>query len=452
MAAARANGISSDRPMPWLYLVVSAVLLVVALAAIVSWLGPLPPRVILMSTGAPGSDYALLAERYRTVLKRSGIELRLVPSAGAVENLQRLNDPRSRISVAFAEGGLTTESESPQLMSLGTMFFEPFWFFSRIPLSRSLDELRDKKISLGQEGSGTRTMALRLLKLNGLDETLSPRMLALTPAQAQDALLRGEIDAAAFVSSWDSDIVRELLGSSNVSLVGFPRADAYVALYPYLTKLRLPSGVGNLATNRPPTDVDVIAPKASLIVRRDLHPAVQYLLLDAATQIHSAPNIFQLYGRFPAAQRDDLPLSRDALQFYKSGMPFLQRYLPFWLAVLTSRLLFILIPVAGVLYPLLRLAPSLYFWTVRRRVYLLYGELRVLEAEVERTGGMVTSEVLARLQRLDERAHQMRVPLGVASILYTLRAHIALIYARIARASLEGADTRSLGSEGTPMP
>jgi hypothetical protein len=318
-------------------------------------------------------------------------------------------------------------------MSLGTMFFEPFWFFSRIPLGRSLEALRDKKLSMGQEGSGTRAMALRLLALNGLDQKIT-NVLAFTPAQAKDALLRGEIDAAAMLSSWDSDVVRQLLGSSEVDLVGFPRADAYVALYPYLTKLRLPAGVGNLATNRPPADVDVIAPKASLIVRRDLHPAIQYLLLEAATQVHSVPNIFQQYGRFPAAQRDDLPLSQDALQFYKSGMPFLQRYLPFWLAVLTSRLLFILIPVAGVLYPLLRLAPSLYFWMVRRRVYLLYGELKVVEAEVERAGGTATADVLAQLQRLDERAHGMRVPLGVASILYTLREHIALIYARIARA------------------
>jgi hypothetical protein len=198
----------------------------------------------------------------------------------------------------------------------------------------------------------------------------------------------------------------------------------------------------------------VIAPTASLIVRRNLHPAIQYLLLDAATQIHSAPNIFDRYGRFPAAQRDDLPLSPDALQFYKSGTPFLQRYLPFWLAVLTSRLLIILIPVAGVLYPLLRLAPTLYFWMVRRRVFRLYGELRIIEGEVERAGGAVTGDILERLQRLDDRAEQMHVPLGIASILYTLRTHIALITTRIARAAPEAAThpPKSGDHGGAPAP
>jgi len=427
-----AKAILLGRPTPWLYVLAAAALLVLAVVGIVAWLGPPPPRVVLMSTGAPGSDYALLAERYRTLLKRSGVQLRLVPSAGAVENLQRLNDKRSGVAVAFAEGGLTSESQSPDLMSLGTMFFEPFWFFSRIPLGPRLDALRGKKLSIGQEGSGTRAMALRLLAMNGLDQNVLG-LLSLSAAQANAALQQGDIDGLTLMASWDSKIVRQLLASSDINLVGFPRADAYVALYPYLSKLRLPAGVGNLATSRPPTDVDVIAPRASLIVRRDLHPAIQYLLLDAATQIHSAPSIFDQYGRFPAAQRDDLPLSRDALQFYKSGMPFLQRYLPFWLAVLTSRLLIILIPVAGVLYPLLRFAPTLYFWSVRQRVFRLYRELSFIEAEVEHARGTATADVLARLQRLDERAQQLHVPLGVASILYTLRAHIALISARITR-------------------
>ncbi|HKD52682.1 MAG TPA: TAXI family TRAP transporter solute-binding subunit [Steroidobacteraceae bacterium] len=427
-----AKPILLGRPTPWLYALAAAALLLLAVVGIVAWLGPPPPRVVLMSTGAPGSDYALLAERYRTLLQRSRVELRLVPSAGAVENLQRLNDKRSGVAVAFAEGGLTSESQSPDLVSLGTMFFEPFWFFSRIPLGPHLEALRGKKLAIGQEGSGTRAMALRLLALNGLDQNILG-LLPLSTAEAEAALLRGDIDGLALVASWDSKIVRQLLASSEINLVGFPRADAYVALYPYLSKLRLPAGVGNLAANRPPTDVDVIAPRASLIVRRDLHPAIQYLLLDAATQIHSSPGIFDQFGRFPAAQRDDLPLSRDALQFYKSGMPFLQRYLPFWLAVLTSRLLIILIPVAGVLYPLLRFAPTLYFWAVRRRVFRLYRELGVIETEVERARGTETADMLARLQRLDDRAQQLHVPLGAASILYTLRAHIALVSARIAR-------------------
>jgi len=413
-----------ERPARWFY-ALAAFLILLAIAATIMWLGPLPPRVVVMTTGAPGSDYDALARRYQEILKRSGVELRLMPSAGGVENLQRLNDRRGDVMVGFAQGGLTSEASSPALASLGTMFFQPVWFFTRIPPGPRLENLLDKKISIGLEGGGTRVLALKLIELNGIDPA-TMQLPALSPREAAAALLKGDVDAAVIVTSWESVAVRQLLASSDVNLLGFPRADAYVALYPYLTKLLLPTGVGNLATNRPPNDVTLIAPRASLIVRRDLHPAIQYLLLEAAAEIHSQPSIFQQSGKFPAAERDDLPLSDDALQFYKSGRPFLQRYLPFWLATLASRFLVLLIPLAGVAYPLLRVVPAAYGWSMRRRIFALYGELKFIEAEIEHRGG-ATPELLARLERLDERANQLHVPVTFAHFLYQLRAHITLV-------------------------
>jgi TRAP-type uncharacterized transport system substrate-binding protein len=393
------------------------------------WLGPLPPRVVVMTTGSPGSDYDALGRRYQEILKRSGVKLRLVPSAGGVENLQRLNDPHSGVAVGFAQGGLTDQAHSPALASLGTMFFQPVWFFTRIPAGPKLEALLNKRISIGPEGGGTRVLARKLIELNGIDPS-SLHLLALSPRETAVALLQGDIDAAVIVTSWESEAVRQLLASSDVTLLGFARADAYVALYPYLTKLILPTGVGNLATNRPPNDVPLIAPKASLIVRRELHPAIQYLLLEAAAEIHSQPSIFQQSGKFPAAEHDDLPLSDDATQFYKSGRPFLQRYLPFWLATLASRFLVLLIPLAGIAYPLLRVVPAAYGWSMRRRIFTLYGELKFIEADIERRGG-ATPEVLARLERLDERANSLHVPITFAHFLYQLRAHITLVRSQV---------------------
>ena len=186
------------------------------------------------------------------------------------------------------------------------------------------------------------------------------------------------------VMSWDSPVVQRLLVANDVKVVSFPRADAYVALYPYLNKLVLPEGVTDLAANRPPADTVLIAPKASLVVRADLHPAIQYLLLDAAAQIHGGPGIFQRAGQFPAQESIDLPLSDNARQYYKSGRPLLQRHLPIWLAVLVQQVLVLLIPVAGLLYPMLKLAPAAYGWLMRHRIFRLYKELKSFEAQLER--------------------------------------------------------------------
>jgi TRAP transporter TAXI family solute receptor len=418
------------RPALWLYAIAGALILI-AVVATIAWLGPLPPKVVVMSTGTAGSDFDQFARQYQVILKRSGVQLRLVPSAGAVENLARLNDPRSGVAVAFAQGGLTSEAKSPDLESLGTVFYQPFWLFVRrgISLARP-EELRGKRVAAGPDGSGTQVMAKKFLALNGIDES-TLQLVPLPATEAGEVLLRGEIDAAAMVASWDTAVVRRLLASPDVNVVGAPRADAYVALDPYLTKLVLPTGVGDLATNRPPNDVNLVATEASLIVRKDLHPAIQYLLLEAATEIHSAGGLFRKASEFPAPAPVDLPISKVARQFYKSGSPFLQRYLPYGLAVLASRLLLLLIPVIGVAYPLLRMAPTLYGWSMRRRIFRLYGELKYIEVELDASGGVPAGDLLAQLQRLEERANHLQLPFAFAPFLYQLRNHIALVRERI---------------------
>ncbi len=405
--------------------------MLVATLVTVVWLGPLPPKVVVMSTGTPGGTYDAFAQRYKAILARSGVVLRLVPSAGGVENLARLNDPRSGVTVAFAQSGLTSEAQSPDLESLGTLFYEPFWLFYRgaDPGAR-LEGLRGKKVSIGPEGSGTRALGVQFLAFDGIDQKAA-QLLPLSAAQSGDALLGREIDAAVLVACADTPVVRRLLASSDVDVWEVHRADALVALHPFLTKLVLPEGLGNMEANRPPTDLTLVAPKASLIVRRELHPAIQYLLLDAASEIHAVPGIFQKPGQFPAPEEEDLPLSKEARQFHKSGDPFLQRYLPFWLAVLAGRILVLLIPIVAVALPLLRLVPAVYGWGMRRRIFRLYGELKLIELESETRGRSGTEDMLARLGRLEQRADHLRVPRTFATVLYTLRTHIGLVRARL---------------------
>ena len=174
------------------------------------------------------------------------------------------------------------------------------------------------------------------------------------------------------------------------------------------------------------------------MVRQDLHPAIQYLLLDAAEKIHSGPGIFQKAGQFPAAESIDLPLSDEARQFYKSGRPFLQQHLPFWLAVLVGRLLVLLIPVVGVIYPLVRFMPALYGLQMQRRIFRLYGELRFLEKDVEAHGaGQDISDLNARLDRLEEKANHLRVPMFYSNMLYTLQMHITMVRERMGKKARE---------------
>jgi hypothetical protein len=283
------------------------------------------------------------------------------------------------------------------------------------------------RISVGPEGSGTHALSVELLARIGIIDRTA-KLLPLTPDVAADKLMHGEIDAAVMLAAWESPVVRQLVSAQDINLASVPRADAYVALYPFLSKVVLPAGVGDMVKNRPPADVVLLAPKASLVVRKDLHPAIQYLLLEAATAIHSGPGMFRKAGQFPAAESIDLPLSPYAQQFYKTGPPFLQRHLPFWLAVLAQELLVLLIPVLAVLYPLLHFLPAVYGWAMRRRVFSLYNELKVLEDEIlSRDAQKSAADLAARLDRLEERASRFRLPVSFRPLLYALRSHIALV-------------------------
>jgi TRAP transporter TAXI family solute receptor len=415
----------------------AALALVVAATLAALWfLGPRlagPPRTITLATGLEGGAYAELGPRYQKILARSGITVRLLASGGDVDNLAKLRDRRADVSAAFVQSGIATEAEKSGLSSLGTLMFSPVWVFARGEHPGiGLGNLAGKRVSIGPEGSGTRFQSLKLFALEGVD-LKSVDIRAYTPAEAEKALDRAELDAAVIVAGWESPVIRHLMSDPQVWLVNFPRADAFVALRPYLTKLVIPMGVGDLAKNLPRTDVALLATKVSLLIREDLHPALQYLLLDAASEIHGGPALFQHAGQFPAGEPMDVPLSSDAQHYYKSGLPFLYAYFPFWFAVLVERLLILLIPVVGLLYPMFRVLPQIYFAAMQRRILVLYRALKLVERElVERPTAESAARLLARVNELEERANGLRVPLTLSQGLYHLKAHIQFVRGRIA--------------------
>jgi TRAP-type uncharacterized transport system substrate-binding protein len=415
------------------------ILIVVALVAALLWAvltigNPFPPRTLVMATGPAGSAFDEFGARYRAILKRSGVDVQLIQTAGGVDNLARLRDPSSGVTVALVENGLTDPKESPGLVSLGTVSLEPLWIFSRRQANiTGVQSLKGKRISIEPVGSGARVMAAKFLALNDIDET-NAELLGLSPEQSAEALRNGNIETAMILTSWESPLLRQLLVDDAVVLNHQPRADAYVALFPNLIKVVLPMGVADLAKNIPPNDVTMLAVETSLVVHRDIHAGLQYLLLQAAEEIHGGPGVFHAAGRFPAAEAFDLPLSDQARAFYKSDRPFVYRYLPFWMAALAERLLIVLIPLFTIVFPLVQLLPRLYAYLIQNRIFGLYGQLKFLETRLSALGpDDSVDDVALELARLSKQAENLHVPLGYAQRLYTVRSHIALTQQEIER-------------------
>ena len=389
---------------------------------------PLPERSFVMAVDAQDGAYAAFGEQYRTILARDGVNLELRAGAGAEENLALLQDPASGVKAAFLLGGTVPSARGADLVSLGAVFYEPLWLFTRGDAPPdSLAALKGRRISIGVPGSGSHAVAEALLRLNRLGPA-DLEVVELPPVESAARLEAGELDAMFLTAAWEEPVVQRLLVAPGIQLESFPRADAYIARYPFLSRLTVPMGVVDLAANRPPADVTLVALRATLVVRRDLHPALQYLLMHAALETHGPAGIFQHAAQFPTAEVVDLPLSDEARHFYQSGPSFLKRHLPFWMAEIVQRALLVIVPLIGVLYPLWSGFPKLYRWEMQHRIYRLYGELKWIERELRQASTEAQrSALLTQLAELEARVLRMRLPNAFGAMGYTLRMHLSML-------------------------
>jgi TRAP transporter TAXI family solute receptor len=410
----------------WIFLLAG-----IGFAVAYQFVEPAPPKKIVITTGGESGAYYQFAQRYATILAKNGVTLEVRTSAGSLENLARLS--KDEAQVGFVQGGVVPPKSDPDaedesgLLSLGSVFYEPVWVFYRgDKVVTRLTDLKGKRIAIGQEGSGVRQLAQQLLDANEIPS--GQHLVPLAGLKAAEELQQGRIDAAFIIAAEKAPVVQVLLRSPGIHIMSFAQSGAYQRRFPFLTKLTFPHGVADLVRDFPPEDIKVLAPTANLIIRDDLHPALQTLLLQAASEVHGKSGFFQDAGEFPSYKDQMLPLSPEAARYFKSGPSLLQRYLPFWLAVLVDRLIVMLVPVFMLLIPLLKVAPAIYNWRVRSKVFRCYGELKFLEDDLKHHFEPAKlAEYRSRIDALDEEASVLRVPLGFTDLVYTLREHVNLV-------------------------
>jgi TRAP-type uncharacterized transport system substrate-binding protein len=424
-----------------------AVLVVGATWAAVALVRPAPPDTIRFLGGVEGSSYRTNAEKYKKVIERHGVKVEIVPSLGSLDNLQRLAGQRgheAEADVGFVQSGLTEGIDTSGLRSLGSVLAQPLMVYYRNaePIEL-LSGLAGKRLAIGPEGSGTRALALTLLKEHGIDGAPTA-LVDLGGEQAAEALTAGTIDAAFLMGdSATPAIMRRLRAVPGVELMNFRQAAGYVRRVRFLTRLTLPEGALDLARNLPPRPYELVGPTVELVAREDLHPALSDLLISAAREVHSGPGLFRDAGMYPSPQERDFPISDDAERYYKSGGQFLYRNLPFWLASLADRMLVVLLPLLVLIVPATRLAPALYRWRVRSRIFRWYGALMTIERDmlVERAPeerDATRAEIEARLDAIEDAVNRDKVPLSFADQVYVLRSHIQMV-----RRRLDGAPRRA---------
>jgi hypothetical protein len=354
------------RRSPLIIVIISAAVVLAALYVIYRVVDPLPPRHLVIAAGIRGSGYDNFAKQYVRILARYGVTLEIRNSGGAVEDLNLLRDPGSGVQAAITTFGVTLPDDAVSLYSLGGISDSAIYIFYRNPEPiTAFAQFRGKRLAIGMPGTALRSLIFEVLKAtDALDA--STHLLDLGYTQAIDALIANEIDAAVFPQ--DAALLLRVLDAPGIRLMSVAQAEAIAKTVPGLKHVVLWRGLIDLSRDVPSSNVDLLASSNRVLVRNDLHPALQYLLLEAMREVHWAPGPFNGLGEFPAEQPNDLPLSPTAQAFYRSGPTLWQRYTSFWLTSLLNRIAFFVIPVIAALIPVVGFALSIYRWLYIRRL------------------------------------------------------------------------------------
>lgn len=432
----------------WFRLWGSGLLLIIVIFA-VAWffVEPAPPNRIVIAVGAQDGAYWQFAQQYAEFFKQYDIELELKETAGSLENYRLLEDEND-IHVAIVQGGSAPEKirNSNQRESIASLYFEPVWVFYRgDKLVTEIRQLKGKTIAVGRENSGTQVLSRLLLKENGVESSKNSRFVDIGGEEAKSQLLAGEIDAAFFVTSPQSQIIHDLILTEDVKLLSFERHEAYSQRFPFLSDVVLQRGVIDLSKSLPKEDVYLVSPTANLVASPELHDSLIPLFIKAATLTHERGERLMRSEKFPSTDFIEFPLNESARLYFESGPPFLQKYLPFWLASFVDRAKVLLLPMITLIFPLFKIAPPVYRWRIRSRIYKWYELLRAIEANLK--PGTSRDILLHQIDAVADIEKELddlsSVPLSHMEEFYNLRLHVELVRGRVNRLLEKDASVRS---------
>jgi len=416
-----------------LWLVVGLAVLVVVLFQFVD---PAPPKEITLASGSETGRYFELAKRLKQELRREGVSLNILSTAGSEENLELLTSQESPVSIAFVQSGMEEifDAGDAKLSGLGSLYYEPIWLIYRKSLELEfVSDLRNRKIAVGEPGSGTKAVAQFLLNENGLLYEASETELVEVGGEDAVALLEsGEIDAGFFMVSAESDRIRRLIGIEGFDFLDMRRHQAYRARYRSLSSVAITEGLLDLENNLPPEDRVVLAAVATLVVNEQFHPSLTPIVLEAMRRVLNEGGVLEKRGEFPSAENAGYPLTKEAGHYFEYGPPFLLRFMPFWAASLVDRLVILVIPLLVILIPLAKLAGPVYRWRIRSRIYRWYKFLRETDQKI--IGGTIQEDLdteRKRLEKLEDELASVEVPLSYSDELYHLRQHVEYVSRRL---------------------
>ncbi len=413
------------------YLVTASITIMASIFLAIWLILPAPSKTLTIATGFSEGLYSQFAKQLQTELAKENITLQIRNTGGSIDNLALMADPKSGVDLAIVQSGVGDRNRYPTLSALAGLFYEPLWVWYRPEAFakeggslQQLNQLKGKRVSIGNVGSGTHVLSQAILDLNAI-ETTQLNLLTLNPDEAIAQLRAGQIDVAMIVLAGEAPILKDFYQVPGIRLMDFEQAETYTRVLPYLNQVKIPRGLVSIANDLPKQDIHVIAPTATLVARSDINPATVSLLLGASYDILRNYSRLQKPGEFPSSKGLDFPVDLDAEIFLKDGPSFFYRHLPFWGAVWLERVIKILIPLLIILLPIFTYLPAILSLSLKIRLGRLYKSLKNIEKRF--ASSEKVDRLFVELNDLEKRIERLNVSALQSKELYDLRMHIALV-------------------------
>lgn len=292
----------------------------------------MPPAQVVIQAGPTGGSFDTHARAYARMMETRGFKVEVRNQEDSLRIIDRLEAPDGQVQIGFTAQRLRAV-DHPQVFSVGAVEMQPLFLFMRrsLPEPTSLAQLTGLRLVMPQRNSATAQATADVLQRYGVtpDNTGFAHS---SLRQAADQMWAGQYDAGFFMVAPNNPLVARLAAHPDLRMVAFPDHLSIARNLDYLKPATLIKGALDLRTPLPARDVPLVAATVNVVVRQDIHPAVLYALLQAMEEVHKGQTLVSDAGDFPRRSGTDLPVHTLAVEWSKSGTPWLYSHLPATLA------------------------------------------------------------------------------------------------------------------------
>jgi hypothetical protein len=386
----------------WGYPAACALIALIAVAAWEFWSQSLRSTIVI-EAGPKGGFFSDAANLLQNELQRYDIGSVIINRNDTLKIIEDVNDEKSSVDVGFMAQD-PGNRKYPGVTAVGTIALEPwFIFYSASRDIKNLQDFKGLRLILEPPAAGGRAMAERILGEYGVNSQ-NTTFLPTTFGEISAAMRMGLGDAAFFLLPPGNKIVHELALNPQLRILSLPQADALASNLGFIRHVTIHEGGFDYVRNVPSQNIQLVAIPVTLIVKRDLKPAIVTIIAQFIKTHFQTATLVSGPGELLSIHEPSVAVNTHADSVLNNGLPYFYRTLPFSLAALLDHFSVYIgfIIVAASLYSSMRFPSPKIIWREIKLKWYVH-KLEQLSNRVALAGKSIDSDD----QRLIEKVRML---------------------------------------------